>query len=333
MSAPATMECHVCGGEARLLGAYRPYIDVESAVYECGNCESYISPHLSDAHLKLHSGDSTYNFHYGQADACKDVLRANGIDGLRNHLGRLDKFRFVIDEVERLVPAGGRILETGCSTGSLASWMIAAGYDFLGIDVAPDAILKARECFGDHFHMLDEVDLANEAPFDAIYHVGTIGCVDHPFQLTADLLSLLKPGGVLLFNAPNRRACTAPRQLWVEGTHPPDLVSLFVPEVWEKHFSDIANTDVTVDFLKGWNALKRQRQSRAKRAWEWKPYRKFVEGRRTRSTPQASRLVRRLAGKALLKLTQTRDLLSSPFCRNVVPAESGVYVRMTRRAA
>ena len=43
-------------------------------------------------------------------------------------------------------------------------------------------------------------------PYDVIYHVGLIGCVADPIAFTRRLLAMLKPGGTLLFNAPNRDA-------------------------------------------------------------------------------------------------------------------------------
>ena len=98
------------------------------------------------------------------------------------------------------------------------------GRPILGIDVSPEASTSARASFGDHFAVgLD----AAQPPYDVIYHVGLIGCVDDPIALTRRLLAMLKPGGLLLFNAPNRDALGLDGQLWLDSAPPPDLVTLF----------------------------------------------------------------------------------------------------------
>src|SRR5262249_2583770 len=49
-----------------------------------------------------------------------------------------------------------------------------------------------------------------------------------------------KPGGRLLFNAPNRDGCTLRGQLWFESAPPPDVVTLFPPGFWCDRFGDAA---------------------------------------------------------------------------------------------
>ena len=85
-----------------------------------------------------------------------------------------------------------------------------------------------------------ELSIEARAPYDVIFHVGTIGCVADPVGMTRQWLDLLKPGGRLLFNAPNRDGCTLRDQLWFESAPPPDLVTLFPPGFWRDHFGDAA---------------------------------------------------------------------------------------------
>lgn len=322
-----TIVCHVCGSAAHLLGAYHPYLNVEARVFECKACGCRISPHDQQTHQILHSESSSYNQHYKVAETCRAAFDASDRKTLRSILSRARKFRYLIESVERHVPASGRLLEIGCSTGILGSWFILNGYDYLGTDIAEPAVAKARSCFGEkYFATTAEQDVSELEKFDAIFHAGTIGCVDSPFQLTRQLLKLLKPGGVLLFNAPNRDACIQNQQLWVEGTHPPDLVSLFTPGIWETEFHAEAEIQVDVEYHSGWQGLKRKLQSH--RRWQWVPKTNLFSGTRE-ETPVVCRpkdslmvIVRRVLRSAV-------GTISNHLLGKQVPTDFGILVRMT----
>ncbi|MEO2018004.1 MAG: class I SAM-dependent methyltransferase [Fuerstiella sp.] len=327
-------KCHVCGASAEFLGSYQPYTDIEVNVYDCAGCGSLISPHSPDAHLVLHSGSSSYDWHYQLATECREAFRVGNLRALEDSLRSTKKFQYIIDSIKQQVPSGGRVLEIGCSTGSLGAWPILAGYDYLGLDVSPTAVDAARDHFGQrHFALADDVELQELEKFDVIYHVGTIGCIAEPFNMTRQLLRLLKPGGVLLFNAPNREACIRKKQLWVEGTHPPDLVSLFTPDVWESQFQSVARTQVQVDYLKGWHAIRQLVSALVTGPWHWEPRKKLVVGDRP-----ANSVVRHQRGTAPGRLLHrgvkvawrhTVGRLSNLICKDVVPAEFGIYVQMS----
>jgi SAM-dependent methyltransferase len=131
-------------------------------------------------------------------------------------------------------------LEVGCARGFLTSYFILAGYDIIGVDVSTSAIDSARTNFGPRFFRNVEV-IAERSPYDIIYHTGMIGCVSDPVGLTHSLLRVLKPGGMLLFNAPNLNACWFKGQLWVDSAPPPDVVTLFTPGFWTRFFSKEAS--------------------------------------------------------------------------------------------
>jgi 2-polyprenyl-3-methyl-5-hydroxy-6-metoxy-1,4-benzoquinol methylase len=160
--------------------------------------------------------------------------------GLKLELSKARKYRFIIDGIEQL-PNTSRLLEIGCARGFLTSFFILAGYDVTGIDVSPEAVTGARVAFGDYFWLADSPSIQDQAPYDAIYHAGTIGCVGDPKGLTSDLLKMLKPGGRLFFNAPNADSCWQKGQLWIDAAPPPDVVTLFRPGFWTKQFSDVAD--------------------------------------------------------------------------------------------
>jgi SAM-dependent methyltransferase len=165
---------------------------------------------------------------------------------LRDRLGRNPKNRFIIDSAE-----GGadpeNILEMGCGRGYLTSYFIARGLHILGVDVAPSAVNWAKEAFGDHFVLDDDPRVGEGAPYDLIYHVGTIGCVEAPLEFTHNLLSLTRPGGRVLFNAPNVQSCRGRGMAWIDGSFPPDLVTLFDPGIWPRYFAGMADVEVVVE--------------------------------------------------------------------------------------
>jgi len=159
--------------------------------------------------------------------------------GLRAELSQASKYRLIIDEIERLPPQA-RILEIGSSRGHLTCYFILAGRQITGVDVSPTAVAAAVEAFGDHFMHPDDPLIDEQAPYDLVFHVGTIGCVSDPVAMTRRCLELLGPGGRLLFNAPNRNALNLNSQLWFESAPPPDVVTLFAPGFWRDHFWDVA---------------------------------------------------------------------------------------------
>jgi hypothetical protein len=116
--------------------------------------------------------------------------------------------------------------------------------------VSADAVSAAHTAFGDHFVTSDSELIQNRAPYDVIYHVGTIGCVADPIGFTNDLLNLLKPGGSLLFNAPNIESCYLLGQLWIDAAPPPDVVTLFPPDFWSQRFSIPADVTEHVELCR-----------------------------------------------------------------------------------
>jgi len=58
---------------------------------------------------------------------------------------------------------------------------------------------------------------------------------------------MLKPGGQLLFNAPNADSCWLKGQLWIDTAPPPDVVTLFRPGFWRRHFSSVADVAEEVE--------------------------------------------------------------------------------------
>ena len=292
MAAPEhQLTCRVCGGDASFLGSYSPYSDFEVPVFECARCGSRLAPHDPEIHERMHQASSTYDFHDVLTEACREHFERGDESALRARLARTRKFAYLIDAVEGFAKEPARILEIGSSSGALASWFILKGHRYLGIDISEAVVERAQAAFGEgHFKPLSAWNPASEEPFDVIMHAGTIGCVANPMEMTSEFLDALRPGGLLVFNAPNRDACYRPGQLWVDRTHPPDLVTLFRPGVWKERFGFRSGSEHG-DRLSSWVArgggLPRaardetlELETRAASPWRGSPRTRGTEGRR-----------------------------------------------------
>jgi SAM-dependent methyltransferase len=235
------MQCRVCAANnANEIGEVEYYSGFSWKIFDCLACSCRYTQHDESIYNWLHSRSSSiYGLYRELAETCKTLFDQRDLDGLKRELFKTAKYKFVIEAVEQQ-PLSCKLLEVGCARGYLTSYFILAGYDVTGSDVSPDAISGANEVFGDHFIPADSRGVEDGAPYDVIYHVGTIGCVGDPLRFTHNLLEMLKPGGQLLFNTPNADSCSLKGQLWIDAAPPPDLVTLFRPGFWRKRFSTVA---------------------------------------------------------------------------------------------
>jgi SAM-dependent methyltransferase len=243
------MRCRICGSErVQELGSVEFYFGYPWSISDCFDCRCRFTPCDPEVHKLLHTEEqSRYGAHWELARNCKLLFAKRDLAGIRKLLSATPKNRYVIDEIEGLSGAK-KLLEVGCSRGYLTAFFILAGYDVHGVDISPDAISGAGEAFGDHFFLADSERISENQPYDVIYHVGTIGCVEDPVEHTKRMLQMLRPGGVLLFNAPNADACWLPGQLWIDGALPPDVVTLFRKGFWTERFGDVAAVKEVVEY-------------------------------------------------------------------------------------
>jgi len=227
------MNCRICDSNSTIfVDVFWPYEDYKAEVFDCHSCGCRFVAHDPDAHEKLHSNPSSYIGHAIAAKTAKRWFDQGCEKKLSRLLSKSPKNKFVIDFIKER-NSFKTIAEIGCSLGYLTSYFILSGYKIRGFDVSKNAVMSASRNFGDHFSVINESTLKYYAPYDAIYHVGTIGCVANPIAMTNDLLGLLRPGGWLLFNSPNRRHIDQNGEIWL-NTPPPDLVTIFPRKFWDK---------------------------------------------------------------------------------------------------
>ena len=232
------MTCRICGsGNAEEIGEVEYYLGFAWPIYDCARCGCRFTRHDNSIHEWLHrQTGSSYVLYRELLEECKRLFDVGDIDGLRDRLCANSKYRWIIEAIEQRGKSN-RILEVGCSRGYLTSYFILAGYEVLGTDVSAEAVNAARAAFGNFFETSNSASISQRGPYDVIYHAGMIGCVADPVGMTNRLFDLLKPGGQLLFNAPNVEACALNAQLWIDASPPPDVVTLFRPGFWSDRFS------------------------------------------------------------------------------------------------
>ena len=240
------MKCRICATEGCVghLGAVTSPAGGMHKVYACEACGSRFAEHDPAVYEALHaSASSVYGWQDEIAATAERLFAAKDRSGLKAYLSMLPKNAFVIETIEAM-PDCRRVMELGCSRGYLTGYFILAGYDVVGVDVSSTAVEAAARRFGPHFFLPGAGPVRQREPFDAIYHVGTIGCVGDPAGFTNRLIGMLRPEGILVFNAPNAAACRARGTLWPQSAPPPDVVTLFDESFWQRLFSASCEVEV-----------------------------------------------------------------------------------------
>lgn len=114
--------------------------------------------------------------------------------------GAETKYRSLLDELCRRVPAGGTVLDLGCGSGiPVARTLAAAGYRVTGVDLSEVQVRRAREHVpAAEFVQADVTAVAFDAEsFDAVvsfYALIHIPLTEQP-PLLRNIAGWLRPGG------------------------------------------------------------------------------------------------------------------------------------------
>lgn len=225
------IQCSICKNTStNFLEEIRPYSDMNwfFEIYECRECGVRFAvrdPSINYHEILHRSLGGGYDRHYNIAEKVKQYLEAGDLDECEQYLidtaytyGELIKF---VKDIRDKSHSPLSILEIGCSTGYMTAFLRHLGYETEGIDVSKSAITYARKHFGSFYQKNP-----SKEQYDIIFHLGLIGCVDNPKHFLSSFLTLLKPDGIMFFNAPNVESPKMKGTLWV-STLPPDLIYLF----------------------------------------------------------------------------------------------------------
>lgn len=106
---------------------------------------------------------------------------------------------FVASMTER-----GRVLNIGAHTGNLHPPLEKLGYKVIGIDIDPAAVASARR-EGRDVRLTDLADAGfPDGSFDVITMIHTLEHLDDPNTVLRECARVLRPGGSLFINVPNR---------------------------------------------------------------------------------------------------------------------------------
>lgn len=243
----AVKECRICGSDkTKLIGTIKSDNDLnEFKAYDCSQCQNRFVYRHFDVHENMHADNqSPYFFHENIAKKIHGAYLRKDLKFIERYFSKDPRFKFI----DNALAGAGKdieICEIGCSVGYTTSYFILKGYNILGVDISQTAINKAASYFGNHFALLDNNFFEkHEGQFNYVFLLGTIGCVDNPVRFIENILRICKPGGKVLLNAPNVAAAKEMNSVWINGTTPPDLITLFSESFWINYFKNVALTQV-----------------------------------------------------------------------------------------
>src|SRR4030042_3029194 len=107
-----------------------------------------------------------------------------------------------IKQIEEFLPKPGRILEIGCSTGTLLKRLKSKGWEVWGVEPSESAEVARKKGIRVIKKYFERAKLAN-GYFDAIVLNHTLEHLENPISILKKAKTLLKKGGILLVDVPN----------------------------------------------------------------------------------------------------------------------------------
>jgi SAM-dependent methyltransferase len=155
--------------------------------------------------------------------------------------------------VEHYYPKVGRLLDVGCATGLFLNAMRGRGWDVHGVELSPYAADYARRTFGlDVFTgTVQEAAYPNHS-FDIVTMWDVLEHVNDPKQTLAEVVRILRPGGMLALSLPDP-TCPEARYFganWI-GWDRPRHLHLFTPDILRCYLRDAGFGHIVFESLGG----------------------------------------------------------------------------------
>ena len=114
------------------------------------------------------------------------------------------KYGPALEELEKLYPDGGELLDVGCSIGQFLELAIAKGWDAEGIELNLDAAEIAKNVTKKKIHTekIEDINFGSKL-FDVVTLWGVFEHLNDPNSMLRSVRKLLKPGGAVLVFVPN----------------------------------------------------------------------------------------------------------------------------------
>ena len=183
-------ECPVCRR-----GAARPRWKVGAARIDyCPGCQAFIRRDAGPPGGSR-AGDRFGTWWSGPGEGATASLKAATAAW---HLERLERVAY-----------RGRLLDVGCGSGDLVRVAVARGWEAEGLDLAPAAVVAAREAgVKARLGPLSPEAVAGQR-FDAVTLMDVLEHTQDPAALLADVRRVLKPEGWLLLATPDAASLSA----------------------------------------------------------------------------------------------------------------------------
>ncbi len=188
--------CHICGTSSAFFMSKDGFDE-----YLCPKCHlSFVFPQPSAQWLaeEIYSLESGY-----QRNKSSDLSREN--EGLR--------FGRVLDYVAKTKP-GGRFLDVGCSSGQVMYWARKRGLVPSGVEInkrtADIALANGFPVFNG---FLENAPFEKKS-FDVVFLGDVIEHVNNPREFISEVVSFLKPNGIIAISTPNVDCAWSHVTLW-----------------------------------------------------------------------------------------------------------------------
>lgn len=186
-------------------------------IYCCKNCfVSWVEPDVINEVLynKIYELAETVPGYSRYARLANELKKTNSpYDFLKLFEGN---YFSVLDTVERYcssIKPDPKIAEFGCGKGYLTYSLNQAGYDCNGFDLSSEAILFAKNNFGNYYHCIDITNSNNNSQlFDIIICMEVIEHLSNPLDVIRKLLDQLTPNGILVLSTPQKNI--ANKSIW-----------------------------------------------------------------------------------------------------------------------
>ena len=184
------VSCNLCGARQDLPVYRKVFYEVEYHIGKCAVCGLvYVNPR----HFAT-EGDDYFRGPY------LSTIEENG--KLRSNIA------LIYDQVMRHIDAylyPGRLLDVGCAMGHFMQFARARGWEATGVECSPYAAAWAREHFAGRTHAVCDLSAARfpSAHADAAVLIEVIEHLPNPRVTLAEVLRILKPGGIIYVTTPN----------------------------------------------------------------------------------------------------------------------------------
>lgn len=162
----------------------------------CKNCTLvYVNPRLLESAILAYYGDTS--------DQQSMVDWLNVLANPANQAWQIPYFQEAVDILEKFIPAGGKILDIGCSIGLFMEVAQKSGYECVGLEPEPNSREYALACGLDvRPNLFNDAGFA-PGSFNAITMFGVLEHLSKPKEMLADIWDALNPGGVVMAIVPN----------------------------------------------------------------------------------------------------------------------------------